>query len=484
MRPWDTLTADEQRLFTRMAEVFAGYISYYDDRLGRVLDYLEESGQIDNTLIVVVSDNGASGEGGPNGSFNEWRFFNGVPDTTAMTMSHIDELGTPASNNHYNTGWAWALDTPFPYWKRWAGEEGGVADMCLVSWPDRIPASSEPRQQYVHAVDLVPTIYDLLGIEPPETINGYLQSPIEGESFAAALTDPSVPGKSTQFYTMLGQRSIYHEGWLASTVHPPLSSWGNFDKDEWELFHLETDRSQSINVAADHPERVEQLKALWFYYAGIYKGLPLDDRSALEQVLAERPRGGPARDRYTFYPNCADVPESAGPAIPGRSYTIAAGVRIDSGDVEGVVWAAGGVPGGHSLYVKDGRLRYTFNWIGTVLQDVVAESALTLGSHVLAAQFAAAGPSTDPDMPGTEGTLTLFVDDHAVAQGSIVTQPGYFCLTGDGICVGRDSASAVTPEYQSPFPFTGGAIDRVVVDLSGEGYADHESKVRAWFSID
>jgi arylsulfatase len=484
VRPWGTLTVDEQRLFIRMAEVFAGYIAYNDDRIGRLLDYLEESGQIDNTLIVVVSDNGGSGEGGPNGSFNEWRFFNGVPDTTATTLPHIDELGTPASNNHYNTGWAWAFDTPFPYWKRWAGEEGGVADMCIISWPDRFGASSSPRQQYVHAVDLVPTIYELLGIEPPDVINGYLQSPIEGESFATAITDPDVPGKRTQFYTMLGQRSLYDDGWLASTVHPPLSSWGNFEKDEWELFHLETDRSQSTNVAADHPQLLERLKGLWFYYAGIYKGLPLDDRSALEQVLAERPRGGPERDQYVFYPNCADVPESAGPAIPGRSYTIAAGVRIDTDDVEGVVWAAGGVPGGHSLYIKDGRLRYTFNWIGTVLQDVVAESALTPGSHVLVAEFAATGLSTNPEMAGTEGTLTLYVDDHAVGQGPLITQPGYFCLTGDGICVGRDSASAVTPEYPAPFPFRGGSIDRVVVDLSGENYMDHELKVRAWFSID
>ena len=484
VRPWDSLTTDEQRLFTRMAEVFAGYISYNDDRLGQVLDYLEESNQIDNTLIIVVSDNGGSGEGGPNGSFNEWRFFNGVPDTTATTLPHLDELGTPKSNNHYNTGWAWAFDTPFPYWKRWAGEEGGTSDMCVISWPAKIPASTEPRQQYVHAVDVVPTIYDLLGIEPPETINGYLQSPIEGESFAAALTDPTVPGKTTQFYTMLGQRSIYHDGWLATTLHPPLSSWGNFEKDEWELFHLETDRSQTTNVAADHPERVAELKSLWFYYAGIYNGLPLDDRSALEQVLSERPRGAPVRDRYVFYPGTADVPESAGPAIPGRSYTIAAGVRIDSSDVEGVIWAAGGVPGGHSLYVKGGVLRYTFNWVGTVLQDVVSDTALTSGSHVLVAEFVAEGPSSNPDLPGTQGTLTLFVDDQEVGQGSIVTQPGYFCLTGDGICVGRDSASAVTPEYEAPFPFSGGSIDRVVVDLSGDAYVDHEGAVRAWFSID
>jgi len=484
VRPWDSLDEDEKRLFSRMMEVFAGYISYYDDRLGRVLDHLEESGEIDNTIIIVVSDNGASGEGGPNGSFNEWRFFNGVPDTVETTLPHIDELGTPASNNHYNTGWAWALDTPFPYWKRWAGAEGGTADMLLVSWPAKIPASAEIRHQYVHAVDIVPTVYDLLGIEPPAVLKGYPQNPIEGESFAAALTDASAPGKATQFYTMLGQRALYHEGWLASTVHPPLSGWGSFSSDEWELFHLETDRSQSTDVAADNPELLRQLEGLWFYYAGIYNGLPLDDRSALEQVLAERPRAAAPRDQYTFYPGTADVPESAGPSVNGRSYTIAAGVTVDSPDVEGVIWAAGGVPGGHSLYVKDGVLRYTFNWIGTHLQDVVADRPLTPGQHVCTADFQASGASSDPAMPGTAGTLTLYVDDQAVGSGPIVTQPGYFCLTGDGIAVGRDSSSAVTPEYQAPFPFTGGSISKVVVDVSGQAYVDHEAQVRGWFLID
>jgi arylsulfatase A-like enzyme len=484
VRPWDTLDDEERRLFTRMAEVFAGYISYHDDRLGRVLDYLEESGQLDNTIVVVISDNGGSGEGGPNGSFNEWRFFNGVPDTAETTLPHIDELGTPASNNHYNTGWAWAFDTPFPYWKRWAGAEGGVADMCLISWPAKIAAVAEPRQQYVHAVDLVPTLYDLLGIEPPDVLKGYPQLPMDGESFAAALTDPEAPGRATQFYSMLGQRSIYHEGWLACTVHPPLSGWGNFEHDEWELFHLDADRSQTTDLAAEEPARLEQLKGLWFYNAGRCNGFPVDDRSALEQVLAERPHAAPSRDRYVFYPNCADVPESAGPQLPGRSYTIAAGVTVESSGVEGVIWAAGGVPGGHSLYVKDGVLRYTFNWIGTILQDVVADRPLTPGAHVCSAEFAAEGPNGDPAMPGAAGTLTLYVDDEAVGSGQIVTQPGYFCLTGDGICVGRDSASAVTPEYQAPFPFTGGTIDKVIVDVSGERYLDHEAQVRAWFAID
>lgn len=482
VRPWDSLSTDEKKLFSRMAEVFAGYISYADHELGRVLDFLEDSGQLENTLIVTVSDNGASGEGGPNGSFNEWRFFNGIADSTEETLPHIDELGSPESYNHYNTGWAWAFDTPFPYWKRWAGYEGGVADMCLISWPEKIEPQSTPRSQYIHAVDVVPTIYELLGIEPPEQINGYLQSPVEGESFADAISDAEAPGKETQFYTMLGQRSIYHQGWLASAVHPPLSSWGNFEQDEWELFDLENDRSQSKDLAEENAEKLEELKSLWFYYAGIYNGLPLDDRSAIEQVLAERPSGSPDRDQYTYYPNTADVPEQAAVRVSGRSYTISAGIEVAE-DTEGVIFAHGGVSGGHSLYLKDGTLTYTFNWVGTHLQNVVSDRTMKPGKHLVVAEFTATGPNEDPKMPGAKGTLDLYIDDQKVGSEEIVTQPGYFCVVGDGLCVGRDSASPVTPEYRSPFRFTG-QIEKVVVDVSGARYPSHEGDVRAWFSVD
>ncbi|MEI8083002.1 MAG: sulfatase-like hydrolase/transferase, partial [Actinomycetes bacterium] len=484
VRPWDSLSDDEKRLFVRMAEVFAGYVSYSDDQLGRVIDFLEQSGELDNTIIVAVSDNGASGEGGPNGTFNEWRFFNGAPTPTELSLQHIDELGGPASYNHYNTGWAWAFDTPFPYWKRWAGYEGGIADMCLVAWPAKIAASPTPRQQYVHAVDVVPTIYDLLGVTPPEVIKGYEQSSLEGESFAASLSDPGAASKATQFYAMLGQRSIYHEGWLACTVHPPLSGWGKFEQDVWELYDMEHDRSQSTNLAADEPERLERMKALWFEKAAIYNGLPLDDRTALEQTLAERPSGTPKRDRYIYYPDCASVPEMSGVSISGRSYTIAAGVSLDSAKAQGVLYAHGGVAGGHSLYIKDQRVRYVFNWVGTYLQVVESDKPITEGSHVVTAEFVATGRNEDPAMPGAKGVLTLYVDDQAVGSSEIVTQPGLFCAVGDGICVGRDDASAVTPDYTAPFRFTGGSIDRVVVDVSGERYVDHEAQVRGWFLLD
>ena len=484
VRPWDSLSEDEKRLFIRMAEVFAGYVEYTDDQVGRVVDFLESSGQLDNTIIVVVSDNGASGEGGPNGTFNEWRFFNGVPTPTELSLQHIDELGSPTSYNHYNTGWAWAFDTPFPYWKRWSGFEGGIADMCVVSWPAQVAADTAVRPQYVHAVDVVPTIYELIGITPPQSVNGYAQSPIEGESFAASLTEVAAPAKRTQFYAMLGQRAVYEDGWLACTLHPPLSGWGGFDKDVWELYHVETDRSQSTNLADTEPERVRAMITRWFELAEQFNGLPLDDRTALEQVLADRPSGSPVRDRYVYYPDCAAVPEQSTVTISGRSYTISAGVDVASADAEGVIFAHGGVAGGHSLFVQNHQLTYAFNWVGTFLQTITADRVLEPGAHVVTAEFVAQGRNEDPMMAGARGTLTLYVDGDVVGSDEIVTQPGVFCAVGDGLCVGRDDASPVTPAYTAPFRFTGGTIDKVVVDVSGERYVDHEAEVRGWFILD
>jgi hypothetical protein len=356
--------------------------------------------------------------------------------------------------------------------------------MCVVSWPAKIPAQTMPRAQYVHAVDIVPTIYDLIGITPPQTLNGFTQRAIEGESFAASLTDHDAAEKHTQFCAMLGQRAVYEDGWLAYTVHPPLSGWGKFDQDVWELYHVSVDRSKSTDLAGQEHERLERMKARWFELAEQYNGLPLDDRTALEQTLAERPSGSPKRDRYIYYPDCAPVPEQSAVLISGRSYTIAAGVRTDSPDAEGVVFAHGGMAGGHSLYVQDRRLTYAFNWVGTQVQTITADRDVAPGPHVLTAEFAAEGRSEDPMMAGAKGTLTLYVDGDVVGSDVIVTQPGLFCAVGDGLCVGRDDASPVTPAYTAPYNFTGGSIDKVVIDVSGERYVDHEAQVRGWFLLD
>jgi arylsulfatase A-like enzyme len=482
VRPWGSLSDEEKRLFARMAEVFAGFVTYTDHEIGRFLDYLEESGQVENTIVVVVSDNGSSGEGGPNGSFNENKFFNGIPDTVEENLKHIDDLGSPNSYNHYNTGWAWAFDTPFPYWKRFAGYEGGTADICLVSWPRGIPARGETRSQYVHAVDIVPTLYELLGVEAPEVLKGYTQSPIEGESFVPSLADADAPEQETQFYSMLGMRAIYHQGWLANTLHPPISGWSNFHEDEWELYNLREDRAQSKNVAGDHPELVEKLKGLWFYNAGIYKGLPLDDRTALEILTSPRPQPSEPRDRYVYYPNSSDVPESVAVNVRRRSYTIAAGVTVDTPEAEGVLFAHGGSAGGHSLYLQGGRLHYVYNWLGERIQHVTSESEIEPGKRVFTAEFQMTGD--DEETRSAVGTLTLFVDMEPVGSAEVMTQPGFFALTGDGLCVGRDSASAVSPDYAPPYQFIGGTIDRVVIDVSGEHYVDHEKEVLAYLARD
>jgi arylsulfatase len=482
VRPWDSLSDDEKRLFARMAEVYAGFVSYTDHELGRFLDYLEESGQLENTIVVVVSDNGASGEGGPNGSFNENKFFNNVPDSVEENLKRLDELGSRTSYNHYNTGWAWAFDTPFPYWKRFAGYEGGTADMCLVAWPKGIQARGEVRGQYVHAVDVVPTVYDLLEVDPPAVLKGFTQSPIEGESFLASLSDPSAAGRETQFYSMLGMRALYHQGWLASTLHPPISGWGSFDKDVWELYNLAEDRAQTTNLAAEHPERLEELKGLWSYYAGIYKGLPLDDRTALEIISSPRPQPTEPRDRYVYYPHTADVPESVAVNVRRRSYTIAAGATLDSAHAEGVLFAHGGVGGGHSLFLQGGRLHYVYNWLGERVQKISSDVDVEPGKHVFSAEFQKTGE--EEGSRSATGTLTLYIDETEVGSDEIVTQPGFFALTGDGLSIGRDSASPVSADYAAPFPFIGGEIDRVVVDVSGDHYVDHEKEVLAYLARD
>ena len=257
VRPWDSLNDEEKRLFCRMAEVFAGFLSYTDAQIGRILDYLDESGQLDNTIIVVISDNGASGEGGPNGSVNEVKFFNGYIDTVEDGMRLIDNLGGPETYNHYPIGWAMAFNTPYKLFKRYASHEGGIADTAIISWPNGIAAHGEVRDNYVNVCDITPTVYDLLGITPPATVKGIPQKPLDGVSFKVALADPDLPtGKETQFYTMLGTRGIWHKGWFANTVHAATpAGWSHFDQDRWELFHIEADRSQCHDLAAEQPRQ-------------------------------------------------------------------------------------------------------------------------------------------------------------------------------------------------------------------------------------
>jgi arylsulfatase A-like enzyme len=477
VRPWESLSDDEKRLFTRMAEVYAGFLSHADHEIGRLLDFLEQSGQSENTIVVLVSDNGASGEGGPNGSVNENKFFNGIPDKIEDNMKYLEELGSPATYNHYPVGWAWAFNTPFKMWKRY-NFEGGVADPMVISWPKGIKAKGEVRHQFLHATDVVPTMYDLAGVELPEVVKGFEQIPLEGVSFRSTFESDDVPTpKESGFFSMLGSRAVWHKGWKAVSVHPTIAGWGHFDDDRWELYDTTVDPTESHDLAAEHPDKVKELVDHWFHLAELYHGLPLLDLTAVE-VLADptRPQVAPPRGRYIYYPDTGEVPETAAVNVRNRSYTIAASVDVQTPEASGVLFSHGARFGGHSLYVKDRTLRYVYNFVGDKEQMVASTEEIPTGARVLSAVFEREGTS----MP-TTGTLSLFVDDKKVGEGQIMTQPGNFSLVGEGLNIGKDAGEPVTDDYPGtrPYAFTGGTIKEVIVDVSGEAYLDLEKEAVA-----
>ena len=481
-RPWDSLNDDEKRLFARMAEVYAGFLAHADHHIGRLLDYLEETGQRENTIVVLVSDNGASGEGGPNGSVNENLFFNGIPDDLKTNLAMIDELGGTKTYNHYANGWAMAFNTPFKMWKRYEFN-GGTSDACMISWPAGMKARGELRTQYHHAIDIVPTILDCLGLEVPRTIKGHVQSRMDGVSMRYSFDDaPAASARRTQFFSMLGSRGIWHDGWKAVTNHPTIAGWGNFNADEWELYHTDVDRSELQNLASEEPEKLREMVNLWFAEAGANDAFPLDDRSPLEILMTPRPQLSAPRDRYVYYPDVADVPETQSVSVRNRSFSIGALVDIPAPGAQGVLFAHGALFGGHALYVKDNRLHYVNSFVGMFEQKVVATEDIPTGKNlILSASFDKDGE--DPPHVST-GILSLYYNDKKVGEGRIKTQPGGFELAGEGLCVGRDSGAAVTDDYagEAPYRFTGGTINRVAVDVSGEPYVDLEREAQAMMS--
>jgi arylsulfatase len=481
-KPWEHLSRDEKRLYARMAEVYAGFLSHADHQIGRLLDYLDKTGQLANTVIVVVSDNGASGEGGPSGSVNENKFANGIPDDLAANLAMLDELGGTKTYNHYPTGWAMAFNTPFKMWKRYSFN-GGTCDPCIISWPAQIRAKGSIRDQYHHAIDITPTLLDCLGVQAPDTVKGVTQVPIQGVSMRYSFDSPKIPtARKTQFYSMLGTRGIWHDGWKAVTTHPALSGWGHYEQDSWELYHTDEDRSELHDLATEQPDRLSGLIGRWFYEAGANHAYPLDDRSALEIMTTPRPQLVAARDRYIYRPGCAEIPESVAVSIRNRSYTIGALVDIPGPGCAGVLFAHGSRFGGHALYIRSNRLHYVYNFVGLTEQKISATEDLPAGENlILSASFA----KTGEDPPGVaHGTLSLYYGDHRVGEGQIRTQPGQFSIAGEGLYAGRDGAEPVTDDYPgtSPWAFTGGILHRVAVDVSGEPYVDLEREAVAMLS--
>jgi len=478
-RPWDSLGEDEKLLFRRMAEVYAGFLGHVDHHIGRLLDYLEETGQRDNTLIILVSDNGASGEGGPNGSVNENKIANAIPDDMAENLAKIDDLGSSKTYNHYPTGWAMAFNTPFKMWKRYEFN-GGTADPCILSWPKGMKARGEIRHQYHHAVDIAPTILDVLGIDPPAELKGYTQSHFDGMSMRYSFDDARAKtARRTQFYSMLGSRSIWHDGWKAVTTHIGAQGWGDYANDTWELYHTEDDRSECHDLAEQEPGRLRDLVNLWYVEAGANSALPLDDRGPVEIFTTPRPVLTAPRDSYRYYPGVSEVPESQAVNVRNRSYSIGALVDIPGPGASGVLFAHGSRFGGHALYVKDNRLHYVYNFVGITEQHITAGEDIPAGENmILSASF----DKEREDPPGiANGILSLYYGDRKVGEGRIKTQPGKFSIAGEGLCVGRDSGEAVTDDYpgERPWEFTGGSIRQVQVNVSGKPYVDLEREAVA-----
>ncbi|MBR7832915.1 arylsulfatase [Actinospica durhamensis] len=472
-RPWAELSAEERRLFARMAEVYAGFLAHADHHIGRLLDYLEETDQLENTVVVLVSDNGASGEGGPNGSVNEMKFANGVADDMSENLARLDDLGGPKTYNHYPNGWAMAFNTPFKMWKRYEFN-GGTSDPCIISWPKGAPARGEVREHYHHAVDLVPTLLDLLGVDAPATIKGHVQSPFDGVSMAPGLGDPAADSpRTTQFYSMLGSRSVWHKGWKAVTTHPAVSGWGHFNDDEWQLYHTDVDRSEVSDLAARHPDKLRELVNLWFREAGANQAFPLDDRSPVEILGTPRPQLSEVRNKYVYFPGAAPVSEWQAVNTRNRSFSLGALVDVDGPEAEGVLFAMGSRFGGHALYVKDRRLHYVNNFVGIVEQKIVGDRDIPTGPNtILSASFDKQGMQPD----AATGTLTIYHGDQAVGTAQIKTQLGAFAIAGASLYIGRHGGEPVTDDFPGPAPyrFTGGTLHQVNVNVSGKPYLDLE----------
>ncbi|MGH9306245.1 MAG: arylsulfatase [Acidimicrobiales bacterium] len=478
---WDELDEPRRAVAARFMECFAGFLSHTDHHLGRFFDFLGQLDELDDTLIMVVSDNGASAEGGPEGSINDVRLSNLDPAGTAEMHERIDEIGGPLSHNNYPWGWTMAGNTPFKRWKREV-HQGGVADPCIVAWPSRLGASAGGiRHQFAHAIDVMPTILDLAGITAPAEIASVRQSPIDGISFAYLLggQGESQAGRHlTQHFEMFGSRAIYHEGWKAVTFHPvgPLYDDGldpnaSFDDDIWELYHVETDVSEIHDLALQHPDRLAELVDLWWEEARRNQVLPLDNR-VLWALTHPKPDHRPPRDRYRYFPHGAPVPEQVGANVRNRSHSIS--VEVDTpADVtpNGVLLALGCALGGWSFHVMAGRLRYVHNLYGKERHVVEATDLVAPGRHVLSLRF------DKDDGPG--GSVELACDGRAVAEGRIARfTPSGFNGVGVGLTCGYEWGPAVGSDYRAPFPFNG-LIHSAVVETTGPVVRDPLAELAA-----
>lgn len=454
---WDSQTAEHQRLFARQAENFADFLEHTDFEVGRVVDAIDEMGQLDNTIVIyILGDNGSSGEGSLIGTPNEIMSLNGQQPTIEESMRFMDRWGLPGTSPHYAVGWAHAGDTPFQWTKQVASHFGGTRNSMVVSWPQRITDHGAVRPQFHHVIDVMPTLLEVIGIREPVEVNGYIQRPIEGVSLAYSFADGTQKSRhDKQYFEMMGNRAMYHHGWIACCRHGrlPWETAGtySYDDDRWELYNIAEDFSESNDLAAQEPAKLAELQDMFLAEAAKYNVLPIDDRFAERLDVTLRPSFFSGRNKVTFYPGMVRLPEGSAPKMVGVPHRITVPVVIPDGGAEGVLAALGGDAAGFALFLWEGKVRYHYNYFGIERYDAVAESPLEAGEHTIEVDF-----TPDSPQPGSPATVTVAVDGVQVATTRIARQVPQRCGT-ETFDVGMDCVSPVCDDYgdRAPFPFTG-----------------------------
>jgi len=465
IKDWDKLTVDEKRLFERQMEVFAGFAEHTDYEVGRLIAALEERGELDNTLIFyIVGDNGSSAEGGMIGMYNENTYFNAVQETLEMQLNRIDELGTEKTYNHFAAGWAIAGNTPFTWSKQVASNFGGTRNGMVVHWPSGIKSKNEIRSQFHHVIDIAPTIYEAVNVPAPKMVNGIEQRPIEGVSMNYSFDNASAKDKrTTQYFEMIGNRAIYHDGWFAGTIHK--APWESaprhpLTEDVWELYNVNEDFSQANNLADKNPEKLEELKKMFMDEAVKYNVLPIDDRSIerFDPVIAGRPDLMNGRTTLTLYEGAKGIPENAFINVKNTSLTITAEVDVKA-NASGVLLCQGGDFGGWSFYMLDGKPAYTYNWVGLEIYTITSDQKVTPGKHTIKFDFAYEGGR------GAGGLGTIYLDGNKIASGKIEKTNSNTFGIDESADVGTDENTPVFLGYHGKAKFNG-KINKVTVQTS------------------
>src|SRR3569623_2136977 len=459
---WDSLSPDEKKAQARLMETFAGYMAQSDHEIGRVIDTLRETGQLDNTLILfIASDNGASQEGGLAGTTNSMAQVNHVPETTRDQLALSAVMGSAATTPMYSAGWAWAGNTPFQWGKRIGSHLGGTRDPLVVFWPKRIGDPGGVRDQYEHVIDIAPTLLDAAGIPQPRSVNGVVQQPVDGGSMLPTILDKAAPSaRQTQYFEMLGNRSIYHDGWIAAQ-RTGLLPWvygaaADTGPRPWELYHLDTDYAEAHDVAAQYPDRLKALQALFDREARKYQVYPLDPRQA-----GRGDPDDPNAFHRTIY-GATRLYNGLRPPIENRSYAITAPVSIPAGEASGAILAMGGDAGGFTLYMEGGRLVYRYNYFKRRETTIRASGALKPGPATIELAF-----RYDGGPPGAGGAVRLSATGSALGTARLPETFPFKVSFEDTFDVGEDCGSPVA-DYRAPFRFTG-TVERIDSDAQPLG---------------